>query len=75
MRPMLLLAIALIGLGIAAWSYQGYVWIRGKETVAQVGPVKVERERDFPIPLAPILGGLALLGGIVLLTTRSRDTA
>lgn len=74
MRPIVWLAIAFIVLGIAAWSYQGVVWVRGKEKVAEIGPVKVEREKDFPIPLAPILGGAALVTGLVLLATRGRET-
>ena len=72
MRPVVWIAIALIALGIAAWSYQGVVWVRGKERVAQLGPIKVDREKDIPIPLAPIIGGVALVGGIALLATRGR---
>jgi len=74
MRPVVWIAIALIALGIAAWGYQGVIWVRGKERVAEIGPIKVEREKDFPVPMAPIIGGVALVGGILLLATRSRET-
>ena len=75
MKPVVWIAILLIVLGIVAVSYQGVVWITGKEEVARVGPVRVERERDFPIPLAPIVGGVAIVGGIILLATGRRGTA
>jgi hypothetical protein len=37
-----------------------------------LGPIQVTTEQHKTIPLPPILGGLALVGGIVLLATGSK---
>ena len=74
MRPMFFVGIVLIALGIASFSYQGVLWIRGQEQVAKIGPIEVNRERAYAVPLAPILGGLAIAGGIALTVMGARKT-
>jgi hypothetical protein len=74
MKPVVLLAILLILVGVMAFSYQGVVWITGKETIAKVGPIEVQREKQFPVPLVPIIGCVAVVTGL-LLALRARDTA
>ncbi len=37
-----------------------------------LGPLKVEKKQEKTIPLPPVLGGVALVGGIVLLLASSR---
>jgi hypothetical protein len=37
------------------------------EKVLQVGPIEATKKTEKTIPLPPILGGLALAGGIVLI--------
>lgn len=69
MRPVFIIGLLLIILGIAGLSYQGVVWVTGKEEVAKIGPIQIQREKQFPIPLVPILGGLALAGGIALMVS------
>jgi hypothetical protein len=64
----------LIILGIAAFGYQGVLWVTGHEQVAKIGPVEVQKEKSFPIPLAPILGGLGIAVGIALLVAGARRT-
>ena len=72
MRPAMVIGIILIILGIAAFGYQGVMWVRGQEQVAQVGPVQVTREKDFPIPLAPVIGTVLIVGGILLTMAGTR---
>ena len=67
MKPITILGIVLIILGIAAFGYQGVVWVTGREQVAKIGPVEVEKEKAFPVPLAPILAGVGIVAGIALL--------
>jgi hypothetical protein len=43
-----------------------------KEKVVDIGPIEATAERQKTIPLPPILGGLALAGGVALLITGSR---
>jgi UDP-N-acetylmuramyl pentapeptide phosphotransferase/UDP-N-acetylglucosamine-1-phosphate transferase len=66
MKPINWLAILLIVLGALALAYQGIDYTRQKR-VLDVGSVHVTSESHERIPLPPILGGLALVGGVVLL--------
>jgi hypothetical protein len=66
MRTTTLLAVILIALGIAAFAYQGITYTT-REKVVDLGPLKVTTEKSNTIPLPPIVGAVALVGGIVLL--------
>jgi hypothetical protein len=63
---MKILAIILIVVGIAAFAYQGITY-KSREKVVDLGPVQVTAEKTRTFPLPPIVGGIALVGGIVLL--------
>jgi hypothetical protein len=67
MKTTMVLGLILIVLGVAALGYQGVAWITTRDTVAQFGPIEVKADREHAIPLAPILSGLALAAGVVLL--------
>ena len=71
MKPITIAGIALIILGVLALAYQGINYNR-QETVMNVGPMHVSTETHERLPLPPILGGLALAGGVVLLVAGSR---
>jgi len=63
---MKILGILLIILGIVAFAYQGITYT-SREKVIDVGSVEVTANKTNTIPLPPIVGGIALVGGIVLL--------
>jgi hypothetical protein len=65
MKPIMLVGIVLIILGVAALTYQGITYTT-REKVLQIGPLEATRKTEKTIPLPPILGGVALAGGIVL---------
>ena len=71
MRPRIIIAIILIVLGIAALAYQGITYTT-REKIVDIGPIQMTAEKSKTIPLPPILGGLALAGGIVLLVVGYR---
>jgi len=71
MRPKIIIAIILIALGIAAFAYQGITYTT-REKVVDLGPIQMTAEKSKTIPLPPILGVIALVGGIVLLVVGSR---
>ena len=71
MKPISLVGIDMIGFGIVALAYQGFTYTT-RETVIDIGPIKATADREKTVPLPPIVGGLALVGGIVLLVTGSR---
>ena len=66
MKPKIIIAIILIALGIAAFAYQGITYTT-REKVVDIGPIQVTAEKTKTIPLPPIVGAIALVGGIVLL--------
>ncbi len=61
-----IMAIALIALGIIAFAYQGISY-QSQDRVVDLGPLHVTAEKTHTLPLPPIAGGMALLGGIALL--------
>ena len=71
--PAMLIGIALIALGLIALAYQGITYTT-REKVVDLGPLKITAQKEKTIPLPPILGGLALAGGIVLVVVASRKS-
>jgi hypothetical protein len=63
MKPKTILAIILITCGIAAFVYQGVTFMNGDE----------ERSRKHALPLLPIFGAIALIGGIAWLLVDKND--
>jgi uncharacterized membrane protein len=64
--PLIIIGIVLIALGLVSLAYQGITYT-SRETVLNVGPIKATADTQKTIPLSPILGGLSLAGGVVLL--------
>ncbi|HEY2646134.1 MAG TPA: hypothetical protein VGI34_04145 [Candidatus Acidoferrales bacterium] len=67
-----LLAIILIVLGVVALAYQGINYTTRKK-VLDIGPIQATKEEHKTIPLPPIVGGLALLGGVALLIAGAKS--
>ena len=74
MKPMTLGGILLVVLAALALAYQGISYTR-QEKVLDIGPIHATAETHERITLPPILGGLMLVGGIVLLVTGSKQKA
>ena len=74
MKPMSLAGILLIVLGALVLVYQGINYTRQK-TVLDVGSEHLTKETHERIPLPPILGGLALAGGVVLLLLGAKNNS
>jgi uncharacterized membrane protein len=66
MKPIIWVGILLIVLGGLALAYQGFNYTN-REKVLDVGPMHVTREDHERVSIPPILGGLALVGGIALI--------
>ena len=62
-RPLVLIGVLLAVLGAAALIWEGISYTT-RETVVDVGPVNVTAETRKFLPLPPILGGIALAGGV-----------
>ncbi len=64
-------AIILISIGIVAFAYQGISYTT-HENVVDLGPIHMTAERTRTLPLSPIVGSIALVGGIALLVMGRR---
>ena len=60
-----MIGVLLIVLGIVALVYQGISYTT-EEEILDIGPLEATAETEETIPLPPILGALALAGGVVL---------
>lgn len=66
MKPITLAGILMIVLGGLALAYQGFTYTH-QEKVLDLGPIHATREDHEWVSVPPVLGGLALIGGIGLL--------
>ena len=71
MKSPTILAVILIVFGIVVFAYQGISYTT-REKAVDLGPIQITAEKTHSLPLPPIVGGLALAGGIILLITSSR---
>ena len=58
--------IALVVVGLVALLYGGLSWTR-KDTVIDAGPIEVTADKHESFRLPPLVGGVILVAGIVLL--------
>jgi hypothetical protein len=70
-KTSLVLGIILIAIGIFALAYQGITYTK-RENVLDVGPLHTTKDTTKTIPLPPVLGGIALAGGVVLIAVGSK---
>ena len=72
MKTPTLVGIILIVLAVIAFSYQGITYTK-REKVLDIGPIEATAEKKETIPLPPILGAAALLGGVALVLVGSKS--
>ena len=63
--------IVLIVIGLIGLIWGGISWTE-EETLVDIGPIEARAEEQKSIPITPIVGGIALVAGIVLLVVPSR---
>jgi len=73
-NPITRVGIALIVLGIVAFTYQGITYT-SREKIIDIGPIQATADTQKTIPLSPLLGGLALVGGIVLVVVGAKKSS
>jgi uncharacterized membrane protein len=69
---MKVIGIVLVLIGIFSLAYQGFTYTTQKKVV-DLGPIQATKEEHHTVPLPPILGALALIGGIVVLVSDRRN--
>jgi hypothetical protein len=71
MKPAAIVGILLVIIGVIGLAYGGISYTKQK-TVVDIGPIKATADERKTIPVPPVVGGLALVGGIVLLVTAKK---
>ena len=71
MKTATILGIVLIMLGVVAFAYQGITYTT-REKVIDLGPLQATVDTKQTIPLPPLVGGMALIGGLALLVVGAR---
>ena len=72
MKTLSVFGLILIVLGIISFAYQGINYTTHKKIV-DIGPIQASTTEHKTIPLPPILGGLALVGGVILLVAGRKE--
>ena len=71
MKANSLIGIILIVIGIIAFAYQGITYT-SREKVVDIGPIHMSADKTRTLPLGPIVGVVALAGGVALLVLGSK---
>ena len=73
MKPIGLVGVVLIIIGIISLVYGGFTYTK-REKVLDLGPIQATAEKKETVPFPPILGGICLVGGIVLVLAGGRKS-
>ena len=71
MKPLTLVGILLILLGVFALAYPA-ISFKSEEKILDIGPIEATKEETKTIPLPPLIGGAAIAGGIIMLAAGAK---
>jgi hypothetical protein len=74
MKPITVVGLVLIVVGLVALVYQGITYT-SRQTVIDIGPLHATADRQKTLPLPPALGIAAVAGGVALLIVGLRTRA
>jgi uncharacterized membrane protein YidH (DUF202 family) len=74
MKAATLIGVLLIVFGIGALAYQGFSY-KSEEKVLDIGPIEATTETTKTVPIPPIVGAIALIGGIAVVVVTARGGA
>ncbi len=66
-----ILGMILIGLGLFGLAWGGFTYTT-REKIIDIGPIHATREQTHSVPLPPVAGALALIGGVALLIVSTK---
>ncbi|MBV9009780.1 MAG: DUF3185 domain-containing protein [Verrucomicrobia bacterium] len=73
MRPLGIVGIILIIVGIIGFAFGGLNWSTKKKD-AQLGPVEISHNENHGFAVPPLLSGILVVGGIVMVIAGARST-
>lgn len=59
----------LVVVGIVMLAYGGYAFFTTQENVAKLGPIEINKQEKHPVPIGPIVGGVCIVGGVLMLVS------
>ena len=71
MKPGTILGIVLIVIGVAGFALGGFSFTK-KEKVLDVGPIEATADDKKTVAIPPLIAGIALVSGVVLLVAGAR---
>lgn len=72
MKSTTVLGIVLAIIGVISLAYQGFTYTTQKKAV-DLGPIQITKEEKHTIPLPPIIGVVALIGGVALILAGNKS--
>ena len=71
MKPAVIIGALLIVIGIIGFIAGGVSFTHDKKLV-DAGPLQIDKKETNTFPISPVLSGIAVIGGIVLVTIGSK---
>jgi hypothetical protein len=72
-KPAAIVGIILIIIGIIGFAWGGLGWKEQKKD-AQLGPLQITHQEEHGISFSPVVSGICLVGGIVLVAIGARKS-
>jgi hypothetical protein len=66
-----IVGLVLVAIGIVALLWGGVFWT-DRDTVVDAGPLQIQTEETDGFAVPPVLGGIALVAGIIMVLLPSR---
>ena len=60
------IGVILVVLGVAGLAWGGLSWTT-RDTIVDAGPIEITADKTERVPLPPMVGGLLLVAGVVLI--------
>jgi uncharacterized membrane protein HdeD (DUF308 family) len=67
------LGVVLIILGVLALAYQGFSYTK-REKVIDIGPIEASADTKKHVEIPPIIGGIALVAGVVMVVASRKSS-
>ena len=66
-----IVGLILVVIGLVGLLWGGVFWTR-ERTVVDIGPIEAKAQEREGVPISPIVGGLVLVAGVVLMLVPGR---
>jgi len=63
------MGVILIVLGLVGLAWGGFTYTT-REKIIDIGPIQATQEKKHVVPLPPIAGAVALIGGVILVARK-----